>query len=250
MDLLFRANHMPLHFLRRLEARHRAWRYRTKTDSAEIRWMRGALREGDVVIDAGAYKGGYTYWMRHAVGPSGHVLAFEPQSELVAFMNRGVEAFGWRNVDVARLALSSKEGDRILHIPGEGPSRRASLVWARPGAQQDPVPTCTLDAFLSEQRLERSVRFIKCDVEGHELEVFRGAEETLTRDHPTLLFECEARHDPSRSMSEVFGYLQGLGYKGSYFLAGHRLPLNEFDESQHQVPGRRPYANNFLFEAL
>ncbi len=54
----------------RLECRHRAWRYRTKLAPEEIRWMQGVLRPGGVVVDAGAYKGGYTYWMRDQVGAS------------------------------------------------------------------------------------------------------------------------------------------------------------------------------------
>ena len=239
---------MPTRLLRRIDARHRAWRYRTRTDRHEIRWMRALLREGDVAVDVGAYKGGYTYWIRHEVGTTGHVYSFEPQAELATFIARGISAFGWHNVEVERLALSSTVGERVLHTPGDGPSQRASFDLARLGARKEVVPTDTLDAFLARRGLDRRVRFMKCDVEGHELDVFEGALETLRRDRPTLLFECEGRHNPTRPMSDVFDYLGGLNYTGSFFLAGERLALQEFDAERHQVLRRRPYGNNFVFE--
>ena len=37
--------------------------------------MRSVLRHGDVAVDVGAYKGGYTYWMREAVGDAGTVFS-------------------------------------------------------------------------------------------------------------------------------------------------------------------------------
>ena len=236
-------------FLRRIEFRHRAWRYRSRLDPDEIRWMRGVLQPGDVVVDVGAYKGGYTYWMRQEVGASGRVLAFEPQPELAAFLRRGVDAFSWRNVHVEEAALSAVRGERTLCAPGLRPSPSASLVVEpRHGdARRYPVRIDTLDDFVAERRLSRPIGFIKCDVEGHELDVFHGAEEVLTTDRPPLLFECEARHDPSRSVTDVFGYLERLGYRGSFFWRGDRLAVRELDLEAHQTPGRRPYANNFIF---
>ena len=92
-------------WLSRAELIHRAWRYRRRVDREGIRWMSGALRPGDLAVDVGAYKGGYTYWMRRAVGGEGRVLAFEPQPEAATMLRRYVAAFGWRNVGVAECAL-------------------------------------------------------------------------------------------------------------------------------------------------
>jgi FkbM family methyltransferase len=238
-----------LSFLRRLDYRHRAWRYRTRIDPAEIRWMRGALRPGDVVVDAGAYKGGYTHWMRREVEASGQVFAFEPQPELAAFLRRMSEDFSWTNVHVEEAALSSGPGERTLHAPGSGPSQRASLVVERADERRYGVRLRGLDEFLAGRPEARPVALIKCDVEGHELDVFRGAHNVLSRDRPRLLFECEARHDRSRSIHDVFTYLLELGYRGSFFWRGERRELGEFDVAMHQVPGRRHFANNFAFEA-
>jgi hypothetical protein len=108
-----------------------------------------------------------------------------------------------------------------------------------------------LDHYLRGlPRSGRRVSFLKCDVEGHELNVFRGAEQLLRRDRPVLLFECEQRHHGGRPISEVFTYLEGLGYSGRFFDGLRLAPLAEFDPRRHQASPDAPgYCNNFVFSA-
>lgn len=211
--------------------------------------MLGVLRPGDVAVDVGAFKGGYAYWMRRVVGDQGTVLAFEPQPEAVSRLHRYVSAFAWANVNVVECALSAAPGDATLMVPGEGASPAASLI----GASLPPVPRSytvtvdTLDRYLAAHAPASRVRFIKCDVEGHELDVFRGAERTLREHRPSILFECEARHLHGVTMQDVFAHLNGLGYQGTFFWRGAIMDVVHFDVRVHQLEGRRPYANNFAF---
>jgi len=51
----------------------------------------------------------------------------------------------------------------------------------------------------------------------------------------------------------VFDFLASLGYEGSFFAAGRRRPLAQFDPARHQrcARGEKPrpdYVNNFAFE--
>ncbi|HET9948433.1 MAG TPA: FkbM family methyltransferase [Longimicrobiales bacterium] len=243
---------MPSGILLRALWIHRAWRYRLRVDPAEIRWMLGSLGPGDVAADVGAHKGAYTYWMRRAVGAEGMVLAYEPQPELADYLRRGVRAFGWRNVVVSQEALSSRGGERDLLVPAEGASPGASLVGAslprRPRRVR--VALDTLDRSLAEHAPGRRLRLLKCDVEGHELEVFLGADGVLREHRPRVLFECEARHLASGSPGDVFAHLHALGYRGWFFSGGRRLDVAAFDPGRHQVEGVRPYHNNFVFEPL
>jgi len=234
----------------RLLLAHRGWRYRTRVDPDEIRWMRSVLRRGDLAVDIGAYKGGYTYWMRHAVGESGSVFAFEPQPTLASYLRQCVRDFGWRNVRVEEAALSSQVGARVLRLPGHVPSPGASVVGASlpDGGDAYEVRAETLDRFLETEAPGTPVRLIKCDVEGHELDVLAGAALTLAAYRPLLLVECEARHLQGHSMRDVFAHLEALGYRGSFFRSGERLDVSAFDVDRHQVEGRRPYSNNFVFE--
>jgi hypothetical protein len=103
------------------------------------------------------------------------------------------------------------------------------------------------------------LRLLKVDVEGHELALFQGGEQTLRRDRPSILFECERRHLAGHTMDDVFAFLRSLSYRG-YLLADNALlPVERFDAEVHQrrtgddgreIPAfwkRRGYHNNFLF---
>jgi FkbM family methyltransferase len=189
--------------------------------------------------------------MRDSVGETGHVVALEPQPIQATYLRRCVEAFGWTNVHVEEVALSSESGSGTLYLPGRAPSPGASLVGASlpAGSKGYEVRVETLDGVLEARGVDAPIRLIKCDVEGHELEVFRGAAGTLEKYHPEVIFECEARHLSGHSMTDVFDYLADLGYRGSFFWNGDRLDIDAFDVDRHQVEGRRPYGNNFIFTA-
>ena len=73
------------------------------------------------------------------------------------------------------------------------------------------MTTLSLDAWFDNHP---PPQVIKCDCEGHELEVFKGAHRLLQRVHPALLFECEARHCGTDGMAAVFDFLHQLGYHG------------------------------------
>jgi FkbM family methyltransferase len=190
------------------------------------------------------------YAMREAVGGSGAVVAFEPQPELASYLRRCVLDFDWSNVMVVERALSSAAGVRTLWRPADVPSPAASLDGASlpPGPRGIQVAVDALDGALASLLPGRPVRLLKCDVEGHELEVLRGAAETLGAYRPLILLECEARHAPERPVREVFSHLEHLGYEGSFFWRGGRHHLAAFDAARHQVEGRRPYVNSFVFE--
>lgn len=234
---------------------YRTWRARLRDQRLEIATARALIRPGDCVADIGANKGSYLYWLRRAVRESGTVFAFEPQPTLAAYLRAATARFGWTNVRVRELALSNAPGRRYLHVPGAAVSPSASLEAGALSETTGVMFECradTLDHVLQEERVG-PLRFAKIDVEGHELAVFRGAERTLRQDQPALLFECEERHLKNHAMSDVFRFLEGLGYQGYLVHDSSYLLLRRFDPAIHQRrAGPRfwaatDYYNNFLF---
>jgi FkbM family methyltransferase len=210
------------------------------------------LQQGDIAVDIGANKGGYTYWMARTVQKTGAVFAFEPQKNLAKYLDDMLKAAGFDNTHVESLGISSSVGERTIVIPA--PSQEYS-----PGASfeiepQDkyysyPVKVDTLDHYFLNKSNARPIKFIKCDVEGHELEIFRGGASILKEDRPVLLFECEQRHMQKNTTKDVFHFLAALGYEGEFIYDKKFYPLSEFDPARHQIVGQKPYANNFLFRA-
>ena len=226
---------------------YRAWRYRYRLERMEIRLLLQHLRAGDVAVDVGAHKGAYTYWMRHAVGASGRVYAFEPQPLLAEGLRALIAGQGYDNVVVENLGLSSASGTLQLNVPGKGTSPGASFEPGGRGVQTYPVRVTTLDDYFSGSVRER-IRLVKCDAEGHELEVFRGGERLLGEVRPCLLFECERRHRKSGLVDDVFEWLKGLGYRGFFIDRSGPRAIDEFDPDTHQSSNDEAgYVNNFLF---
>jgi FkbM family methyltransferase len=231
---------------------YRALKARYRGERQEIAAVLQGLAPGDVAVDAGAHKGAYTYWMRRAVGERGRVFAFEPQPRLAAYLTSVNAAMRWTNVSVRECALSDAPGSGTLHVPRLGSSQGASLSEGAAGQSREAVPVrlATLDAELAGAG---RIAFLKVDVEGHELAVFRGGARILAHDAPSVLFECEVRHLRGHSIEDVFEHLRGLDYEGRFFGPRTLQPLSEFDPGIHQrrTPGRfweEPgYCNNFLF---
>lgn len=199
--------------------RHRFLRCRFKSEAPSIRFLRELPVTGCTLVDIGANMGVFSYYMSRRAGPAGSVYAFEAQPELGPHLQALKHRFGLTNVNVINQGLSSKPGVLSLRRTEAG-SGQAGFHHDRDGGLEElEIPVTTLDAFFQDIEHE-PIRFIKCDVEGHELDVFKGGETLLRADGPDLLFEC---HDAEATKGELFGFLAGLGYDGVFF---HVEPLD------------------------
>jgi hypothetical protein len=105
---------------------------------------------------------------------------------------------------------------RIADRPAGGVMERQAAA----GRSYD-VEAARLDTLLGGN--ERPIRFVKIDVEGHELAVLRGASALLRRDRPALLVEVSGDPDAERGPAhELFALLAGLGY-GAWWFDGAKL---------------------------
>jgi len=226
----------------------RAWRYRLRTEKPEINFLLRHLKSGQVALDIGAHKGAYTYWMSMRVGESGYVYAFEPQPELNQYLSGIAKRSKYQNIQVETMALSSQESDTTMNIPGGRPSPSASLIASdNKNGTQINVHTTTLDDFTLLRNLE-TIDLIKCDVEGHELDVLMGGKRVLTRFKPVVLIECEARHNGPENVTAVFEFFTNLNYEGWFYDGNSFISLDNFDLYKYQThPNRKIYVNNFFF---
>ncbi|MGI8729578.1 MAG: FkbM family methyltransferase [Solirubrobacteraceae bacterium] len=192
------------------------------------------VRPGDAVVDAGANWGLYAARLAQLVGRAGQVDAFEPHPSHAGTLR----ALAARRPQLAahELALSDTAGSATLHVPiiqRRGITALASLHAPRAGLKHEAitVPVATLDAALAGRR---PPSFVKVDVEGMELAMLRGAEQTLRAARPTLIVEIEQRHQVA-PIAVTFAYLEALGYVGHFFGARGLAPLADFDVERDQL---------------
>ncbi|MDB6041445.1 MAG: methyltransferase FkbM [Verrucomicrobiales bacterium] len=231
----------------------RAFKAGYRDQKLEIALARAVIRKGDLVADVGANKGAYLYWLRKSVGADGLVFAFEPQPRLAAYLNQMVPLMGWRNVVVRPIAISESKGTQSLHVPGGGISPGASLESSVLGEKGGETFDCVVSRLDDELRERGRLTFLKVDVEGHELSVFKGAVEIIKRDNPVILFECEERHLVRHSVDDVFEHLKKAGYEGFFLTRRQLISLSNFEATLHQKRQKDrfwdepDYFNNFLF---
>lgn len=237
-----------------IKLKHLAFKYENIYDKGGIAYIKSAISPGQTVLDIGAHKAGYLSFMLAQVGSHGKVYAFEPQTNLFQYITKLKGMFGWNNVTLEHLAISDTAGSVTLFIPTNKDAKASS-----PGAtivdQKDPsnfgatetVSTQTLDAYCEQHNIKPA--FIKIDVEGNELKVFKGGAETLKKYKPKVIVEIEERHVGQAQVLETFKYMESLGYVGHMLHGFNHIPLSEFSFRKYQNSNDKSnYCNNFVFE--
>lgn len=148
------------------------------------------LRPGDVAFDVGAHVGRHTVPMAQCVGPTGRVVAFEPLPACNACLRRACDD---SHVEIHDCALGASPGtaEFVFAVDLPGYSGLRERIYDQPTRlQRLPVTVRTLDEMTADFS---SLRLIKVDVEGGEMDVFRGGPDTLQRLRPVVVFEFGLR---------------------------------------------------------
>jgi FkbM family methyltransferase len=171
--------------------------------------LKSLVSPGDSVADIGANVGVYTEELSSLVGPTGHVYSFEPVSDTFEILQAVVNKANLSNVSTFNAALGSQPAEHEMVIPDLGGFTGyywAHLARTDDAGRREKVKVLTLDGLWKANTIQR-LDFIKCDVEGGELEVIRGALDLIRSDLPAWLLEV------SRGTSgELFKILKGFGY--------------------------------------
>jgi FkbM family methyltransferase len=136
------------------------------------------IRAGEQVLDIGAAAGYYTLLAARLVGPSGQVVAFEPDRANLRYLRAHVRANRLKQVTVLPLAVGEQSGQfRFGGGTGTGTGRLCDEGVHEVAVQR-------LDDLAAERDL--APRHVKIDVEGAELGVLRGGERTIREFRPTI----------------------------------------------------------------
>jgi FkbM family methyltransferase len=160
------------------------------------------LRPGMVFYDLGANIGFFTLIAARLVGREGRVFSFEADPELAARLRRNVERNNFAWVTVEEKAIWSTSGPLQFHRadPTASPDRGLGFVTTTPVLQAILVEGVTLDSCI---RTLPAPDLIKCDVEGAEVEVMRGARELLHCKRPKILCEFHSEQIRASLISEL-----------------------------------------------
>jgi len=180
------------------------------------------LRPGMTFYDVGANIGLFSLLAARLVGKDGRVVAFEADPEIATRLREHVarNGFGWIKVE-QKAVWSEPSTVYFARIdPAASPDRGLGHVVPTGARDTIQVTAVSLDNY-GETR--PAPDFIKCDVEGAEVEVFRGAERLLKEKRPGII--CEMHSEENRRI--LLEEFSRLGYICKPCGANHILALSE-----------------------
>ena len=170
------------------------------------------IRNGDVVIDVGANIGCFTMLASRAVGPTGRVIAIEPDPANFRQLVHNIALNRLTNVTPLNIALGATDGLATLYSPMVGLfSSIFPFVNGQPvTGMQTTVPMMTLRSLMTEQGVAEC-NYLKLDCEGAEHLIVQSISPDLARRIPQITAEV---HKVSGFDASMFsGRLEGLGYR-------------------------------------
>jgi len=197
-------------------------RFFTEEDEVSFKVIKHLVKYGDCVVDIGANIGVYTKYLSELVGIPGHVYSVEPIPLTFEILCSNVKKLGLKNVELMNYAISNTNDSVTMEIPlyesGGENFYRARIMKRNTNSslRRVSVESKTVDYLFS--KLPYNISFIKCDVEGHELQCIKGAMKTIKKSKPAWLIEISGDLDSLNSTSyEIFKLLNEKCYDAYWF---------------------------------
>jgi len=180
-----------------------------------------------VVWDIGANIGIWSLFFSSICAEANEIWCFEPDPENLTFLAMNMEKNNLSNWVIRPFAVSRREGtttffaDPVCGATGSIEHNKDFIGrFYHADMMEMQVRTTTVDAEISSGA--PPPQFIKIDVEGHELEVLEGAQNTLRNHRPSLIFET------SRNHGKVSHFLRRLEYE-FFDVDGKRIEEPQFN---------------------
>lgn len=161
------------------------------------------------IVDVGAFMGTWTTECM-MLFPDARYLLIDPlpsnRAALLALAARKSNVTPWFG------AAGAENGELVIHSHADQSSPLVAVKESWRGTESIVVPVRTLDSFLASGEIAQP-QLIKADVQGYELEVLRGASESLASTDAVLL-EVSFRELYERQplAHDVISYLSTRGF--------------------------------------
>ncbi len=167
--------------------------------------LREHLRPGMTFYDIGANIGFFSLLAARLVGKEGQVVAFEADPEIAARLREHAErnGFPWIKVEEKAVWSAARTVQFERVDPGTSPDRGLGHVVTGNTGNTIEVEAVSMDEYT---RATAAPDFVKCDVEGAEVEVIRGARQLMREKRPGILCEMHGAEN-HRILLEEFARL-------------------------------------------
>lgn len=134
------------------------------------------------IIDAGAFTGDTTLPLSKVT--TGNIYAFEPFEDSFNLLKKNIHDNNIKNIIPIKKSLGNINGDRTLFLSGNNVQGITSNPNIRNYDNELKVQEITIDKFVEDNNLD--IGFITVDVEGAEMDLLKGAINTIKTQKPIL----------------------------------------------------------------
>ena len=210
---------------------------------SEIDELRTFISDGDVAIDIGAHCGDTALPMALACGPNGFVLAFEPNPFVFSILaSNAILNPGKYNIVAFPYAVTNQDEALVFKYNGpdfpNGGDKHGSSVWKHGSTYSLPVEGRRIGPMIRARLGEKvsKLRYIKTDIEGHDLSALKSIEDLVDEARPRVKSEVNVHNTPEerRALYRFFaekGYAVHLVEQSTLF--GRKLAESDMASIRH-----------------
>lgn len=170
-----------------------------------VSYMSQVLKSGDSFVDAGANIGFISLHAQKCVGEKGSITAFEAHPDTYQILKRNCELNNFNSIDLQQVALGNTHGSIKIFDNWSINRGGASVVINSDNSEGIDVQLVKMDDY------SLSPKMIKVDVEGYELEVLKGAKQTIQKFLPELILEISQDRNQPYELEELVDFITSLG---------------------------------------
>jgi len=191
-------------------------KYKRK-EQKNVQYLGQFIPDNGVILDIGANMGYFSKEFASIHNASCHVYCFEPVSYNYSILTNVMSTLS--NATLEQISLSDTHEISEIYIPVKE-SGKIGPGLAHFGKELsrdyiiEKVTSIPLDDYVKNNNIN-TIDFIKCDVEGAELIVFKGARGCIEKYKPVVF--CEIHKDYCARMGykpeDIFSFFSEMGYK-------------------------------------
>lgn len=194
------------------------------------------VNDGDTIFDIGANIGWYTNHLAKKL-PNSKIYSFEPIPETFNVLKNNTELNKSDNIILNNIALSSKiEKITFYYSPTATGASSLVNITENENIQKLECETNTLDNYFETRNIDK-IDFIKCDVEGAELLVFKGGINIIKKFKPIIFTEMlrkwAAKFD--YHPNDIINFFSEIGYDCYYSQKGKLVSINEVKDDTSET---------------